>query len=374
MSLSEYKLVGTVPPTYCSDPMETMEVWAVDSVGKTHIAAQFKIKYVDTVYCCNSDEWRLSKQFGTNFDSCECMEVYNGKLYAGTANNAGLTGYATVWSYDDYTDVWTKLQTIGNCHTVESAKVYDSKIYFGTGDTVGYASIVSYSPTAGWNLHKIYASPITRINALETYDGNLYIGNYSTTQNVATVDKFDGTTFITSTQVPIDFLGCKCLKADANYLYAGFWNSANLTTVAKFSTAAGVWSYAGNNAFATAPTVRSLEIHDGKLYAGLGSNDGDAELWMLNPTTNLWEKIHDFGTGFYRVESLKSLGTKLYIGLGNTTGCGRVYSWNGTSIVLEHQFNPTTIEQVECLQTYNSRLYAGLGRDSNSSAVWMLDT
>jgi len=132
MSLSTYKLTGTMPPTFCSDSAETMEIWAVDSEGKVHTAAQFKIKYIDTVYCCNTDLWRLSKQFGSGFDSCECLEVFDGNLYAGTGNNAGLGSYAKVWVYNDYTDTWTMLQNMASNKTVESAKVYDGKIYFGT--------------------------------------------------------------------------------------------------------------------------------------------------------------------------------------------------------------------------------------------------
>jgi len=65
---------------------------------------------------------------------------------------------------------------------------------------------------------------------------------------------------------------------------------------------------------------------------------------------------------------------KYTLGLGNVAGDGRVYYWDESNIVLVKQFNPVTVEQVECLHDYNSKLYAGLGRDNSSGAVWMLDS
>lgn len=369
MSLSEYKLVGTVPPTYCSDPMETMEVWAIDNVGKTHIAAQFKIKYIDTVYCCNADKWRLSKQFGTNFDSCETLCEYNGNLYAGTANNSGVVGYAKAWTYNDYTDTWSiSIGFSGN--TVEVMHIYNNKLYVGTGDQAGTAYIYSYDGT-NWNYETNFLPSVTRVNSMEHYSVNdkLYVGCYSTTAGLASLKVYDGSIWVSLAPLSNAYLGIKCMKEYNGLLYLGMWSVANNYVLINFDGGA---TYNVVDTFGTGKTIRCMEVHNSKLYMGTGSDNGCAELWCYDGATV--SKIHDFGTGFYRVESLKSFNSKLYMGLGNTTGCGRVYSYNGSTFTLEKQFNPATVEQVEFLESYNSRLYAGLGRDGNSAAVWMLDT
>lgn len=72
--------------------------------------------------------------------------------------------------------------------------------------------------------------------------------------------------------------------------------------------------------------------HNGTLYAGLGSDNDDAEVWSWNGA-NDWTQIggdslnSGWTTSYNNVWSLVTYNDNLYAGLGNGTGQDEVWEW-----------------------------------------------
>jgi len=80
--------------------------------------------------------------------------------------------------------------------------------------------------------------------------------------------------------------------------------------------------------------VLSQAVLGTKLYVGLGLSSGEAEVWEYDPTGPSWTKVGGDGvnsswnTDYERVESLAVLGTRLYAGLGADTGEAEVWEYD----------------------------------------------
>jgi hypothetical protein len=130
--------------------------------------------------------------------------------------------------------------------------------------------------------------------------------------------------------------------------------------------------------------VASLTELGGKLYAGLGYSEGDAEVWKYDPGTNAWAKIGGDGvnsswTGLHGVLQMVGSGSDLYIGLGTAVGYAEVWKFNGSSWTkvggdgVNSSWPDATYENVESLVVFNNKVYAGLGYSTGNAEVWEFD-
>lgn len=135
--------------------------------------------------------------------------------------------------------------------------------------------------------------------------------------------------------------------------------------------------------------VTALETDtSGNLYAGLGINNTDAEVWRWDGS--VWEKIGGDGTGatpsaagwasgspgpYENVTSLVHDGTYLYVGLGTSQNDAEVWRWDGS--VWEKIGGDNTyggwaagFDDVYSLATDGTYVYAGLGVTAGEAEVW----
>jgi hypothetical protein len=181
-----------------------------------------------------------------------------------------------------------------------------------------------------------------------------------------------------------------------NDVYVGLGNVAGDAEVWKLSS--GVWTQIGGDGLrsswsdSTYESVTSMATNGTIIYAGLGSTQGDGEVWQCDTATSCatWTKIGGDGinsgwavNAVEEVDSMTVMGGNLYVGLGLTaTTDARVYRWNGTSWLwvggngVSAPYNsaawPTLYEGVFSLTNDGTNLYAGLGSSAGDADVWKL--
>lgn len=172
-------------------------------------------------------------------------------------------------------------------------------------------------------------------------------------------------------------------------LYVGLGDSANDARV--YSWNGTTWSYIGGytsvpapyNAFPTGyERVYNLRHKDGRLYASFGNTAGDADVWMLNGTT--WTQIGGDGLNsswaaatYEMTYGLEWIGDRLYAGLGSSTGDAELWYWNGTTWTMfagdgvGGSWPDGTYEVVyEVAGDSQNNIYVGLGSGQGDASVW----
>jgi len=158
--------------------------------------------------------------------------------------------------------------------------------------------------------------------------------------------------------------------ADAN---ASTWTPAGGNDVN------GSWDLNGKRA------VNATTKMGSDIYAGIGMDVGDAEVWKWNGTD--WTLIgggsssvnNSWNASTYEgVYSLATDGTNLYAGLGSGTGEGEVWKWDGSSWskIGGDSINggwTNYAELVQSLDYFGGNLYAGIGTGANDAEVWKWD-
>lgn len=156
----------------------------------------------------------------------------------------------------------------------------------------------------------------------------------------------------------------------------------------------GSWDLNGMSSVSTIVTSGNI------VYVGLGTpsgaGPGDAEVWRLDTTTTTWTKIGGDGTGvspstygwqdgYYEdVSAMIMAAGKLYVGLGTTGGDAEVWSYDGNqwtkiggdgtgATPSSDGWGPTYAEQVWGLAYLDGVLYASLGNGGGDSEVWSYD-
>ena len=119
------------------------------------------------------------------------------------------------------------------------------------------------------------------------------------------------------------------------------------------------------------------------LYVGLGSGNGDADVWRWNGTT--WSQIGGDGLNsgwaaatFESVLSMANDGTNIYAGIGTTGGDGEVWKYTVSSgtwskiggDATNSSWAVNNYEGVYSLVYENGILYAGLGLTAGDAEVW----
>lgn len=299
----------------------------------------------------------LTTDFGVTYASLVCSGVVDYSticysavrlgdvIYYATGNlNAGIVGINTVTGAVTKVLAGTDIGTPKFCY---SLAVYSGHLYAAFGNTVGNA-----------NVYKLSGSSWTKIA------GGSVNSSWA-----------DGT----KTSV-------RSLTADSSYLYMGTMGAAGDAEVWTWndSTCAKIGGDAVNSSWAdsTYEVVASLSFDGTKLVAGLGSSTLDAEVWSFDAGTTTWTKIGGDGvnsswnTNYEVVRSLHNDGTYLYAGLGSDAGDAEVWRWGGASWTkiggdgLNSSWN-TNYEEVFSMTSLNGKLYAGLGTGAGDGEVWM---
>jgi hypothetical protein len=200
------------------------------------------------------------------------------------------------------------------------------------------------------------------------------------------------------------------LATDGTNVFAGLGNTAGDAEVWKWNGT--TWTMIGGDASGTGgqswaastyERVWSMTMIGTKLYVGLGSSGGDAEVWTCDTgstctATAGWTKIGGDATGtggqswtnaYEDVFSMVAVGNILVVGLGSSAGDGEVWScdtsatctttagWTkrgGDGTGAGGQSWGSTYEYVTELATTGTLLYVGLGTTPAGEAeVWRCD-
>ncbi|MFZ1483691.1 MAG: hypothetical protein WAS36_01620, partial [Candidatus Saccharimonadales bacterium] len=141
------------------------------------------------------------------------------------------------------------------------------------------------------------------------------------------------------------------------------------------SNIGGSWGTNGKRSVTSSIAIGS------DVYAGLGNQLGDAEIWQWDGSQ--WTMIGGDGINgswddqtFEDVYSMATDGTNVYAGLGTTAGDAEVWRWNGTTWskiggdAISGSWQVSTFEVVGALHYFDSNLYAGLGSSASDGEVW----
>jgi hypothetical protein len=256
-------------------------------------------------------DWITTGSWGAGYEAVTDITDLDGKLYAGLGIGSG---DAEVWQLNVSTLVWTKVGGDGvnsswtGFDTVSQLTTLNGKLYAGLGQSGNNAAVWEYDPSTGtWTQTGGTAPwPAGRetVRALTSMNGKLYAGLGDTGSDAA-VWQWDPAT---STWTKIGDTGSapfpnsreqvQSLAALDGKLYAGLGTTASDGAVWQWNPSTPAWTKVGgdgvNGSWATGAnieSVRSLTGADGKLYAGLGSSFGDAEIWRFMPSTTSWTKV-----------------------------------------------------------------------------------
>ena len=176
-----------------------------------------------------------------------------------------------------------------------------------------------------------------------------------------------------------DYEYARSFASHNNKLYAGLGTTAGEAEVWEYN--GSVWTKIADDTewgAATYDMVISLTSHNNKLYAGLGIHSGEAEVWEYNGST--WTLVggdavnSSWADATYEYAwSLVSHNNKLYAGLGWSAGEAEVWEYNGSSwtkIADDTEWGAATYEVVNSLTSHNNKLYAGLGLTAGAAEVW----
>lgn len=247
----------------------------------------------------------LNNGWTTNFEEVSALASHNGILYAGLGNSQH---DGEVWSWDGAD--WTKIggdSTNSGWATgfdrVASMAIYNGFLHVGLGVTAGEAEVWRWNGDNTWTkiggdgLDSSWNTVYEQVDALSTYNGDLYAGVGITTGE-ATVWKYNGTTWSLVGGNDTD----------------GSWTSG------------------------TYERIRSMTVYNGNLYTGIGTTAGDGEVWEYNGTS--WTQIggDSFNSGWTNiVEEVTALSTyrgKLYAGVGTTQNAdAAIYSYGNNSFL-----------------------------------------
>ena len=317
----------------------------------------------------SADSWTkragddLNDSWDTDGKSAVLSQVAIGTdVYAGLGSGAG---DAEVWKYDGTS--WTKIgggtainSSWNDEHeTVNSLATDGTNLYAGLGSGTGDAEVWMWNGTTwtkiGGDGTGILASTFEYVLSMVYMSGNLYVGVGDDTAGDAEVYRYtiSGGTW---TRVGGDGVysgwataweGVYSLSTDGTYVYAGLGNNNVDAEVWRCTTCGGTpsWTKIGgdgvNSSWASVyNVVRSMTYMGSQLYVGLGDDAGEAEVWTCTSCsgTPTWSKIGGDAVNsswadatYEQVQSLANDGTNIYAGIGTGSGEGEVWKWNGSA-------------------------------------------
>jgi hypothetical protein len=334
-------------------------------------------------------------------ESVNSMSIIGSTLYAGLYDAAG-GGYVYAWNGTSWSitggQYVNKSWGYFGQGSVETMQVAGDYMYAGIGSAAGSAQVWSWdgadwSIIGGQGINGSWASnTYDQISSMSSHLGNLYVG-LGITGGEAEVWQWNGTSW---SQIGGDGLsGSWIVTAPGPYeevnalasfdgnLYAGLGTGGNDAEVWRWN--GSTWTKIGGDSLNTGWTtnyerVSAFAIYDGYLVAGLGASAGDAELWRWNGSA--WNKLggdslnSSWDNTFEQVEALIPYAGGLYVALGNSTGDGEIWELKNNTWTkiggddLNGSWADGTYERVRSLTVYNGDIYAGLGSTAGEGEVW----
>lgn len=356
----------------------------------------------------NCSDWTKIGGDGVNsswaintYETVNAMTYFGGNLYAGLGMSAN---DAEVWRWNGST--WTKIggDSLNSGWTTNYEAVWvltndGTNLYAGLGDTAQDAEVWQWNGTAwskaggdGVNSSWIAADNIEQIRSMTYFGGNLYVGT-SITAGDGDVWRFNGTTWakiggdgINSGWAASTYEIVAGLANDGTNLYAGLGTSDGDGEVWRWNgtswTKLGGDGLSGSWTTAQGDGVYALEYSSGMLHVGLYDASGNGMIWTYDGSS--WVRVGGGyvnkswgGFNLQSVESTTNHAGKLYAGTGITVpGNATVWEFNGTTWKMvggqgiNGSWAPDTFENVYTLQSYKGELYAGLGYSANDAEVW----
>lgn len=359
-----------------------------------------------------NSSWTLN-----TYETVPSMTAYGNNLVVGLGSS---TGDGEVWSWNG--TIWTKIggdasgtggQSWGSAYEfILSLAVYGGNLYVGAGSSAGDADVWrctgSCTATSGWTqvggdtLNSSWASATYEtVQSMTIYNGNLVAG-LGASAGDAEVWSYNGTSW---SKIGGDGSGSSGQSwATATYeqvnslaiyngeLYAGLGSSAGDAEVWRCTgscTVTSGWTAVGGDtlntswADATYERVRALAVFNGELYASLGINAGDGEVWKMNATTS-WSRVGGDGqnSGWSNViENVPTLAVyrgKLYAGTGDTANADAMIFAYGNNTILQSTASTQDTDWHHIATTYDGstlRLYIdGVLDTFTSVSITMLNT
>ncbi|MBN1672769.1 MAG: cadherin-like domain-containing protein [Kiritimatiellae bacterium] len=319
----------------------------------------------------------------TNNFSPFSLAVYDGRLHAGTLNNAD---GCELWRFDGPrpTD-WTQVNTNGfdgNSNWIAHClAVYDGSLYAGTRNTREGFEVWRYD---GTNWADVATGGLGDTNAhwahaMAVHDGALYLGA-GWAAGRARIHKFDGSAW---TQANADSFGapdneaCRSLGVFAGKLYAGTYNGSYGGQVWRLDgTGTSDWTRVATDGFGVGndnEDVRSLAAYAGRLFAGTANTSTGCQIWEYDGSD--WTR-NDPGPLYDAVRSMLVAGGKLYVGTGNylgdPPGC-QIWEYDGTNWaqVNPNGFGDEDLMAAHSLAALDGAIYAGVAdMDDRGGHVW----
>ena len=340
--------------------------------------------------------WQVSM-----FEGVYSMNAFGGNLYAGLGASAN---DGEVWRWDGAT--WTKIggDSLNGGWTTSFEWVMSmandgTNLYAGLGNSANDGEVwrwdgSDWTKIGGDSLNGGWTTNIESVYSLTYFGGNLYAGT-GLTAGDADVWRWNGTSW---TQIGGDGLNTGwasstyeyvgALTNDGTNLYAGLGSSNGDGEVYRWSGSS--WTKLGgdgaNSSWITnhGDAVLGMAFADGSLYTGLFDSAGDSQLWQYDGD---WERLGggyiNESWGYYGLNSVESSTTfdgKLYMGTGTSVaGSAQVWQFDGSrwQIIggqgIKGSWAPDTYESVFTLQSFNGELYAGIGVSANDAEVWKYD-
>ena len=329
------------------------------------------------------------------------LDYFGGNLYAGLGNTAG---DAEIWRWNG--TAWTKIG--GDNINAGWTTVYEAvtgltndgtNLYAGLGSTAGDSEVwmwngSSWSKIGGDSVNGGWDTTIETVRSLKHFGGNLYAG-LGDTAGDAEVWRWNGSAW---TKIGGDAVSGSWANATYEQVTAFAWDGTNLYAGLGTSNGDGevwrwngsAWTKIGGDALSGSWTanqgdaVNSLLFNDGKLYTGTYDAAGDGLFYSFNGTswTQLGGAYVNESWGMYGVGSMQVMqaqGGYLYAGTGTAAGNALVYRFDGTSWELvggqgvNSSWSPFARSVVYSMASFQGNLYVGLGNGANNAELWRWD-
>jgi hypothetical protein len=357
------------------------------------------------VWRWNSTAWTkiggdsINSGWTTGYEEVRSMYWQGGFLYAGIGNSAN---DAEVWRWNG--TAWTKIggDSINSGWTtnyeIVASLVHDgTNLYAGLGNSDTDGEVWRWNGTAwtkigGDSLNGSWNTQGDSIQNMTFVGSVLYAGLLDANGGPGYMYSWNGTTwtvmggqYINKSWGYNGVGSVEVLYSARDRLYAGIGSAAGSAQVWEYNGTTDAWVMVGGQGinsswtFNTYELITSMNSYGGNLVVGLGNSADDAEVWSYNGTA--WTKIggdsinSGWTTGYEEVNALANYGGFLYAGLGNSANDAEVWRWNGTAWtkIGGDSINSgwtTNYERVSSLAVYNGQLHAGLGVSAGDGEIW----
>ncbi len=308
---------------------------------------------------------------------------WNGSSWSKIGGDANTPGS---WGIGTHEGVYSLDYFGGNLYAGLGASANDAEVWKWDGSS--WSKIGGDSINLGWGTNYEYAYSMTN-------DGtNLYVG-LGVTANEAEVWRWNGTQWTkvadNGSGFSANYEMVRSLFYDGTYIYAGTGDSAGDGDVYRCSGCNGgspTWTQIGgdtlNSSWAntTYEYVSSITSNGTDIFVGLGSSDGDGEVWRWDGS--IWHKVGGDGANSSwntaegdAIFTLSSSGSTVYAGTYDSAGTGRMWTWNGSAWTqiggngINKSWGYYNLQSVEVMQWVGDYLYAGSGYATAGNAlVW----